>query len=103
MKDFSTFNLGLALVIEIWLPSNHPTLRILTRSIFPYSVVASNIIKSKRPNLGAYYPRGHGLITNILSLLGNGRLFFRCQISAVNWGRSILSNNNNLLPTCKFY
>ena len=45
-----------------------------------------------------YYPRGHGLFTNILSLLGNGRLLFRCQILAVNWGRIILSNNNNLLP-----
>ena len=58
---------------------------------------------SWQPNLGTYYPRGHGLFTNILSLLGNGRLLFRCHILAVNRGRIILSNNNNLLPTCKLY
>ena len=56
-----------------------------------------------QPHLDAYYPRGHGLFTNILSLLGNGRLLFRSQILAVNGGRIILRNNNNSLPTCKFY
>ena len=46
------------------------------------------------PTLGTYYPRGHELFTNILSLLGNGRLLFRYQILAANWGRIMLSNNN---------
>ena len=47
----------------------------------------------------------YGLFTNILSArqVGNGRLFVRGQILVVNWGGIILSNNNNLLPTCKFY